>query len=301
MSLPITGGGVRGSSAVNLPISRSGASINQPISGGSGVVNQSDSGSSSSTNVGTTISGGSSSGITPPLIIKSESKAAPMDKAHKAPDSSAATKCDEPLVSDPVYPTQKHETSLECVAKQLCQNELMVVTTIYCLYTGEKNLPDDLKIAGSFNSEESASSSSVDERASKRRRLDSNNTSSSSSEENLPNMTGYSLSEIEAVLERVDKTPYSAEMTTFIHNLVANTDNGPHIVETLCKLLEKRVPGVLFISVLLVRSLAKYLAVQLTNIGPRECLEDLPEYRLTVETQKLLSSFGVLFKTVYCR
>ena len=221
----------------------------------------------------------SSSGITPPLIIKSESKAPQpvTDKPNKATDTSRSDD-----IPDSVY--ERQETSLECVAKQLCQNEVVVVTTIYCSYTGTKTLPEDLM--RSDKSDVSKESSSAEDRASKRRRLDS------SSEQ--PSGPGYSQSEIEKVLERVDGTPYCSEMTAFIHNLVANTDNGPDIVETLCKMLGKRAPSALFISLLFVRSLTKYLAVQLTNIGPRECLEDLPEYRLTVETQKLLTSFGMI-------
>ena len=46
---------------------------------------------------------------------------------------------------------------------------------------------------------------------------------------------------------------------------------------------------------LFIRSLVKYLTLQLTNIGPRECLTDMPEYRLAVETRKLLESFGEFY------
>ena len=102
----------------------------------------------------------------------------------------------------------------------------------------------------------------------------------------------YSLTEIENTLDRVDSVQYSSEMTSFVHNLVANTTNGPDITATLSKMLDRKAPGALFISMLFIRSLVKYLTLQLTNIGPRECLTDMPEYRLAVVTRKLLERFG---------
>ncbi|XP_063678021.1 uncharacterized protein LOC134813994 isoform X3 [Bolinopsis microptera] len=198
----------------------------------------------------------SSKQSTPPLIIKSESRA---DKQ-------------EEFDSIPAYPTEKQTTSLDCVAKQLCANELVVVTTIYCSYSNSKTLPPDL-----------SKEMSEDKSPSKQEQSTEGN-------DTLP----YSLPEIEATSDRVDNVQYSHEMTCFTHNLVANTTNGADITATLSKMLERKAPGALYIAMLFIRSLVKYLTLQLTNIGPRECLTDMPEYRLAVETRKLLESFGWL-------
>lgn len=161
------------------------------------------------------------------------------------------------------------------MAKQLCANELVVVTTIYCCYSNSKSLPPDLK--SEMESERSFKTESE-----------------SRSNEELPSQ--YSLEEIESTLDKVDSVHYSTEMTSFIHNLLANTTNGPDITATLASMLDRKAPGALFIAMLFIRSLVKYLTLQLTNIGPRECLTDMPEYRLAVETRKLLESFGWFFK-----
>lgn len=174
---------------------------------------------------------------TPPLAIKSETPAEKTEETEHIP----------------VYTEQKEAAGLECVAKQLCANELVVVTTIYCCYSNSKTLPEGLM-----------------------------------SEEEQE----YTEDHIQEILCRVDEVPCSSEMTSFIHNLVANTTAGPDIAATLTRMLERRAPAALFISVLFVRSLVKYLTLQLTNIGPRECLNDMPEYRLALQTTKLLQTFG---------
>ncbi|KAL5252716.1 hypothetical protein ACHWQZ_G015469 [Mnemiopsis leidyi] len=200
----------------------------------------------------------SSSGqsVSPPLVIKSE------NKSDKQDDFDSLSS----------YPDQKQTTSLDCVAKQLCANELVVVTTIYCCYSYSKSLPLELK-----------------------REMESDNSPKPKTEsESRCNTSQYSLEEIESTLDRVDNVQYSTEMTSFIHNLLANTTNGPDITATLAAMLGRKAPCALFISMLFIRSLVKYLTLQLTNIGPRECLTDMPEYRLAVETKKLLESFGWL-------